>query len=128
MKVVKDNVYKALGFTSLSLAVIGIFLPLFPTVPFALLSAYFFSRSSERLYRWLITLPHIGAGIRDWNEDGVISLWSKVLAVAAIAATAIYITVFSGIMLAVKIVVATVLAAVTVFVLTRPGSTSPSKE
>lgn len=128
MRVVKDNLFKALGFTSLSLAVIGIFLPLFPTVPFALLSAYFFSRSSERLYRWLTSLPHIGAGIRDWNEHGVIRLRSKMLAVTAIAATMLYISVFSDIMLAIKIVVASVLTGVTVFILTRPSSTSPAKE
>ena len=40
------------GMTSLALGTAGIVLPLLPTVPFYLLAAFCFAKSSERLHRW----------------------------------------------------------------------------
>jgi uncharacterized protein len=42
------------GCISLSLGIVGIFLPLLPTTPFLLLSAYCFLKSSKKMYSWLI--------------------------------------------------------------------------
>ena len=68
------------GWTSLILGIIGIFLPLLPTTPFVLLSAYCFSRSSERLHSWLINQPHLGPIIQNWEKHGSISQDAKVTA------------------------------------------------
>lgn len=43
-----------LGFISLALGTTGIFLPVLPTVPFYLLTAFSFAKSSERLHSWFI--------------------------------------------------------------------------
>ncbi|MCR5188100.1 MAG: YbaN family protein [Treponema sp.] len=43
-----------LGCLSLALGCIGIFLPVLPTVPFFLLTAFSFAKSSERLHTWFI--------------------------------------------------------------------------
>lgn len=48
----KRIVYISLGCICFILGAIGSFLPLLPTVPFLLLCAYFFGRSSEKLNNW----------------------------------------------------------------------------
>lgn len=65
------------GFITLLLALIGIVLPLLPTVPFLLLAAFFFARSSTRIHDWLINHPKLGPPIYDWQNNGSISLKSK---------------------------------------------------
>ena len=68
------------GWISLVLGIIGIFLPLLPTTPFVLLSAYCFSKSSSRLHHWLVNQPRLGPMIQNWEQQGSISLNAKVTA------------------------------------------------
>lgn len=57
-----------LGSVSLALGVLGIFLPLLPTTPFLLLSAFLFARSSERLHTYLVTHPVLGEYISNYHN------------------------------------------------------------
>lgn len=60
------------GFLSTALAVVGMFLPLLPTVPFLLLAAACFARSSERFYVWLVNHRELGPIVCPYlNGDGV---------------------------------------------------------
>jgi len=61
-------IYYLLGFIFLSLGILGIFLPILPTTPFVLLAAYCFSRSSERMYRWLQENRVFGPAILQWQQ------------------------------------------------------------
>jgi uncharacterized membrane protein YbaN (DUF454 family) len=73
-----------LGFVSLTLGIIGIFLPLLPTTPLLLLAAWCFVRSSERLYRWLVSNRYFGEYIRNFRENRAIPLHAKVVAVSMV--------------------------------------------
>lgn len=68
-----------LGSISLGLGIIGIFVPLLPTVPFLLLTASCYLRSSNRLYQWLLSHRYFGKIITDYRENKVIPLGTKVI-------------------------------------------------
>lgn len=51
---VKKIVYVVLGCIGVALGAIGAVLPMIPTIPFLLLAAYCFGRSSEKLHNWFI--------------------------------------------------------------------------
>lgn len=74
----------ATGWLSLLAAVIGLFLPLIPSVPFLLLSVICFSRSSHRFHNWLVEHKHLGPVLKDYLRHGSIPLRAKVLAIGMI--------------------------------------------
>jgi uncharacterized protein len=72
----------------LLLGVIGIFVPVLPTVPFLILAAWAASRSSPRLHRWLVTHPRFGRPLRDWEMHGVVPRYAKWAATVMLAISA----------------------------------------
>ncbi len=72
------------GILSLLLGVLGIFLPLLPTVPLVLLSGFCFARSSDRLHNWLLTHPRFGRIIRDYEVGKGIPRKVKIRAITLI--------------------------------------------
>ena len=109
-----------LGAASLLLGLVGIALPLLPTVPFLLLAAVCFSRSSSNLHIWLISHPVFGKTIKDWQKYGAISLksnrWASISMPVVIA-----ISLAMGLGWPLLSVQALVLCAVLVFIWTRPA-------
>lgn len=79
----KKTVYKPLGFLFLFLGLLGIPLPVLPSTPFILLSAWFFSQSSERWHRWLLNSELFGPMIHNWEESRCISRRTKIVALLA---------------------------------------------
>lgn len=79
------------GSISLALGVIGIFLPLLPTTPFLILSAFCFSKSSPRFYRWILNHQYLGPPIQDWKNHRAISLKSKIMAGSMLALSTYFI-------------------------------------
>jgi len=75
------------GLLTLALGVVGAFLPLLPTVPFLLLSAFCFSRSSDRLHGWLINHNLFGPPILTWRESGAIRRKGKIWATVSLFST-----------------------------------------
>lgn len=62
---------------------IGIALPLIPTVVPVLLAAFFFSKSSERLHDRLMEHRLLGGIVHDWRAGAGFTLRAKTLAIAA---------------------------------------------
>ena len=48
--------------------IVGIFLPLLPTVPFLIPAAFCYWRGSPKFYNWLINLGSVGKLIKDFRE------------------------------------------------------------
>lgn len=61
-----------LGLLSLGLGILGIFLPILPTTPLLLLSAWLFYRSNRNLYQWLLNHPGLGPYIRNFMVNKTI--------------------------------------------------------
>ena len=75
-----------LGGISLALGAIGAILPILPTTPFVILSAFAFGKSSPRLAAWLNNSPTFGPMIADWRSHGAIAPRYKRIAVTMMAA------------------------------------------
>lgn len=104
---------------SFALGIIGAFLPILPTTPFLILSAFLFSKSSPRFHAWLLNLPIAGEGIKDWQHNRVIRPRAKVLCATMILVSLGIIWMNSTILLAVKVIVSFILVSVGSFVVTR---------
>ena len=76
-----------LAYLFLAIAIVGVFLPGVPTVPFLLLTSWFAARGSERLHSWLYTHPLLGKLLIDWEQKGAISRTSKIIAVLMLIAS-----------------------------------------
>ena len=63
------------------LGFIGALLPIMPTVPFILLAAACFAKSSPRMHSWLLNHRKFGPIVRDWEQKRCISRKMKVWAV-----------------------------------------------
>ena len=117
-------VYIILGLGALVLAFLGVFLPLLPTTPFALLAAYFFSKGHPPFYRWLIALPHVGAAICAWNEHGIIRRRVKVIAVGGLLGVSLFLW-SREVSFFLKLLAYGVFVGVIFFIVSRPESSRP---
>lgn len=78
------------GSISLTMGIIGIFLPILPTTPFLLLAASLYIRSSQKLYTWLINQKYLGPYIRNFHEYHAIPIRAKIVSVSMVWITLIY--------------------------------------
>ena len=77
----KRRILLVLGFVVLGLGILGIFLPLLPATPLLLLSAYLFSKSSDKYYRWLINHRVFGKYISAFLKYKTIPVKIKALSI-----------------------------------------------
>ena len=121
VKQTKKIMFLTIGWISLLLGFIGIFLPILPTTPFAILSAWCFSKSSERLHNWLLSNRTLGPLIKDWERYGVIRMKAKILSTVMIVLLFSYTLIFVKVNLIIKSIVSLIGISVLTFIWTRPS-------
>ena len=85
----KRTAYLLLGFLSVALGTIGIFVPLLPTVVFFIFAAYCFARSNPELERRIVEHPKLKGHVAAWRERRAISRKGKAAALAAFSVSAL---------------------------------------
>lgn len=114
-------IWMVFGLLCVGLAIIGVVLPLLPTVPFLLLAAFCFARSSEQMHGWLLSHKLFGPMIDDWHSSGVIRISAKRAATLSIVAV-FGISLLFGVKTTVISIQAVILSAVLFFIWTRPSA------
>lgn len=74
--------WSALGWFAIGLGAVGTFLPVLPTVPFLLIAAWAFTKSSPNLHEQIRTHTRYGATVRAWQDRGAIPRLAKIWAIA----------------------------------------------
>lgn len=67
---VKSRIYVSLGSIFLVFAIIGIWVPGWPTVSWAVPAAFLFSLSNEKLFRWTLTNKFFGPSMFEYYATG----------------------------------------------------------
>lgn len=111
--------WRTLALVSLAVGIVGAFLPVLPTVPFVLLSAWAAGHGWPAFERWLLAHRHFGPPIRRWREHGAVPRRAKWLASVMMSGSALMLA-FTRAPLAVKIGVPAVMLAVAIWLWRRP--------
>lgn len=80
----KKNIYISIGSASLGLGIIGIFIPILPTVPFFLLTLGCFAKSSERLHRWFMGTEMYKKHLESFVERKGMTMQTKIGILASV--------------------------------------------
>ncbi len=116
----KKGLLVVFGLLCMAAGIIGMFLPVVPTVPFLLLALWAFARGSERLHDWLLHHPRLGRRLRDWHEHQAIPARAKLLSVGSMGVAALWLGFFSGIPAWAVALALAIMAYGAWFVLSRP--------
>ena len=110
-----------LGWVSLVLGVVTLFVPLFPTTIFLLLAVWALSQSSSPGYHWLRAHPKLGPTMREWDEHGVIAPRAKMLAISGLVSSEGAVGFFSADDWTMPAILGVVLVLVALYIATRPS-------
>ena len=108
-----------LGSLSVGMGVIGIFVPGWPTTIFLIIASYFYIRSSEKLYNWLINNKILGIYLKNYYSGKGMPLKAKIFSILmmwSFGLLSIFLWIPSNFMI-VKITVFVLLVIGTIFIL-----------
>ncbi|MBM3603507.1 MAG: DUF454 domain-containing protein [Alphaproteobacteria bacterium] len=81
----RRKLWLMIGWMFTAFGVIGVALPVVPTVPFLLVAAWAFARSSPALQQRILDHPIYGPSVRAWQERGAVGRVAKVWAITAMS-------------------------------------------
>lgn len=88
----KKILFIILGIICSLIGTIGIFIPVLPTTPLLLLAAWFFVRSSDSLYGWLLNHKVLGIYIRSYIKYRGVDKKYKIFAIIMVWVTILFST------------------------------------
>lgn len=112
-------VWRTVAILALVLGVIGLMLPIMPTVPFLLVAAWAGGKGWPALEAKLLSHPKYGPQIIAWRKYGVVKRQPKVIASVMMGGSSIMLA-FSPVHLALKLSVIGIMATVAVWLWLRP--------
>jgi uncharacterized membrane protein YbaN (DUF454 family) len=115
------TLYFILGTCFFGLGAVGTVVPGLPTTPFMLLALWAFSRSSTRFHQWLYTHRLFGPPLQQWHQHRVIPARAKVFSISMMTASLVYLLVFTGVSVWIKLITVLVMAYGAYFILTKPS-------
>ena len=113
--------YFLLGWCFFGLGAVGTVVPGLPTTPFMLLALWAFSKSSRRFHDWLYAHPIFGPPLQRWRSHRVIPGKAKLLAVATMTGSFLYLAFFTAISVWLKLMIALVMLYGAAFILSKPS-------
>lgn len=105
-----------LGTITLALGVVGVFLPILPTTPLLLVTAFCYLRSSRALYSWLINHRLFGRYLQDYLARRTVPRKAKALALGTLWPS-LLVTMFIIPLSPVRLLVGLIGLAVSVYIL-----------
>ena len=81
MKNLKKKIYICVGLLALGLGIIGVFLPVMPTVPFLLVALFCFERSSKKYHDMILNNKYFGKVLKDYYEGRGLTTSVKIKAI-----------------------------------------------
>lgn len=73
-----------IGFITMGLGFLGVFLPLLPTTPFLLISLACFMKSSDRMHQYVMTNKYLAPYVMDYTSSDGIPKRAKIRAILLI--------------------------------------------
>ncbi len=79
---IRKTLWLGAGFLCLGMAYVGVIVPGIPFSIFLVMAAYSFSKSSDRMHRWLYNHKYFGPFLTNWTQKKVFPTRGKYLMIA----------------------------------------------
>ncbi len=101
------------GTVSVAMGIIGVFVPILPTTPFLLFSAWCYAKSSEKFYNKLMDNKILGGYIKNYRDKKAMPRRVKILTISLLWISILYSAIFavSNIWLSLLLVIIAVLVS-----------------
>ena len=81
MRNLKKKLYVTFGFLAVALAIVGVFIPGLPTVPFLLVALFCFERSSKKYHDMIMNNKYFGPVLQDYYSGKGLTFSVKIKAI-----------------------------------------------